>query len=188
MASMTSMTGSPARGAYTGTARLLHWLIVMLLIVQFIIAWTMPDMRRDTPVTTLIDLHFSFGMLILFIAVIRLAWRVTHVEPAPEDGMPPWQLLASRLVHWLLYLLLVVVPILGWLNASWRGYPVTLFGLFEMPKLIATRADGWHFTGDLHGLLANYAMLALVGIHVTAALYHRFIRRDGVMQRMLPGV
>ncbi len=62
-----------------------------------------------------------------------------------------------------------------------------MFGLFELPKLIATRAAGWGWTGDVHGLLANYVMLALVGLHVAAALYHYFIRRDGVLQRMLPG-
>jgi len=174
--------------AYTGTARLLHWLIVALLIVQFIIAWTMPGLRRNTPLTTIIDLHFSFGMLILFVAIIRLIWRVTHREPEPEDGLPPWQVASARVMHWLLYLLLFVVPILGWINASWRGYPVTLFGLFEMPALVAKRAPNWGFTGDLHGLLANYLLLALVGIHVAAALYHHFIRRDGVLRRMLPGV
>jgi cytochrome b561 len=184
---MTSITSSSAKPAYTGTARLLHWLIVALLIVQFIIAWIMPEMRRDTPLTTLIDLHFSFGMAILLVAILRLIWRVTHAEPEPEDGLPPWQVASARVMHWLLYLLLFVVPILGWINASWRGYPVTLFGLFEMPKLVADHAPNWRFTGDLHGLLANYVLLALVGIHVAAALYHYFIRRDGVLQRMLPG-
>ena len=89
-------------------------------------------------------------------------------------------------MYWLLYLLLFVLPILGWINASWRGFPVIMFGL-ELPKLVATRAPGWRWTGDVHGLLANYLMLTLVGLHVAAALYHYFIRRDGVLQRMLPG-
>ena len=62
-----------------------------------------------------------------------------------------------------------------------------MFGLFDLPKLIATRAPGFGWTGDVHGLLANYAMLALVGLHIAAALYHYFIRRDRVLQRMLPG-
>jgi cytochrome b561 len=79
------------------------------------------------------------------------------------------------------------MPILGWINASWRGMPVTLFGLFGLPKLIGTRAPGWAWTGDVHDLLASYAILTLVGLHVAAALYHYFIRRDGVLQRMLPG-
>ena len=170
---------------YTGTAKILHWTVVVLLIAQFIFAWTMPDIRRDTPVTTLISLHFTFGVIILAVAVLRLLWRLTHAEPSPEDGLPPWQTQSARVVHWLLYLLLFVVPVLGWINASWRGMPIVMFGL-ELPTLIAKRAPGFGWTGDLHGLLANYLMLALVGLHVAAALYHYFMRRDGVLQRMLP--
>ena len=80
------MTNTQAAAGYTGTAKLLHWLILALLIAQFLFAWTMPHMRRDTPVTTLISLHFTFGMFVLAIAVVRLGWRVTQGEPAPEDG------------------------------------------------------------------------------------------------------
>lgn len=171
---------------YTSTAKILHWLIVVLVVAQFIVAWTMPHIGRNTPVTTLISLHFSFGVMILVVAIVRLAWRATHGEPVPLDGMPPWQVQSARLVHWLLYVLLLVVPVLGWMNASWRGMPLVLFGI-EMPKLVATRAPGWGWTGDVHSLLAYYAMLTLVGLHVTAGLYHYFIRRDDVLQRMLPG-
>ena len=171
--------------AYTGTAKSLHWLILALLIVQFVLAWMMPHIGRNTPLTTLIDFHFSFGLLILFVVAIRLIWRLTHSEPEREAGVPPWQHQTAQIVHWLLYLLLFVVPILGWINANWRGYSVTLFGLFQMPEVMATRAPGWSWTGDLHTLLAMYAMLPLIGLHVAAALYHHVIRRDRVLQRML---
>jgi len=171
---------------YTGTAKALHWTIVALLIVQFIAAWTMPDIKRDTKPDTLINLHISVGVLILFVAVLRLTWRAGHPEPPPEDGLPPRQVQSARAVHWLLYALLFVLPVLGWLNASWRGFPVIMFGL-ELPKLLATRAPGGGWTGDVHALLATYGLLTLVGLHVAAALNHYFIRRDGVLQRMLPG-
>jgi cytochrome b561 len=171
---------------YTGTAKSLHWLIVALLIGQFIFAWTMPEIHRDTPVTTLISLHFTFGIMILGVAIVRLAWRVTHGEPAPLDGVPPWQTASARVVHWLLFTLLFVLPMLGWINASWRGMPIVMFGL-ELPRLVATRAPGWGWTGDVHALLAYYVMLTLIGLHVLAALYHYFWRGDGVLQRMLPG-
>ena len=127
--------------SYTGTAKTLHWVILALMIAQFIFAWTMPAIRRDTPVTTLISLHFTFGMIILAVAVVRLGWRLTHGEPAPEDGMPPWQQQSARAVHWLLYVLLFVVPILGWINASYRGMPIVMFGL-ELPTLITKGAPG----------------------------------------------
>jgi cytochrome b561 len=174
------------RSAYTGTAKTLHWLILVLLIAQFIFAWTMPHIGRDTPVTTLISLHFTFGIIILAVAIFRLLWRLTHGEPEPEDGLPPWQQYSARVVHWLLYLLLFVIPVLGWINASYRGMPLVMFGA-ELPKLVATRSPGWGWSGDVHVLLAEYGMLTLVGLHALAALYHYFVRRDGVLQRMLPG-
>ena len=171
---------------YAGAAKFLHWLIVALLIVQFVLAWAMPEIHRDTKPETLINLHLSFGVLILLVAVVRLAWRATHAEPPPEDGLPPWQMQSARITHWLLYALLFVLPILGWINACWRGFPVSVFGLFELPKLVATRAPGFGWTGDVHTLLAYFVLLTLVGLHAAAGLYHYFIRRDHVLQRMLP--
>jgi cytochrome b561 len=180
------MNNSDAHPGYTGLAKFLHWAILALLIVQFIVAWAMPHIGRNTKPDTLINLHLSFGVLILAVALVRLGWRMMHVEPPPADGLPPWQVQSARVMHWLLYVLLFVVPVLGWVNASWRGFPVSPFGLFELPKLLATRAPGFGWTGDVHNALANYAMLALVGLHAGAALYHYFVRRDGVLQRMLP--
>jgi cytochrome b561 len=181
------MASSRISAGYTGTAKLLHWLILALLIAQFIVAWSMPHIGRNTRPDTVINLHISIGVLILLVAVVRLAWRFTHGEPAPLDGLPPWQLATARVIHWLLYVLLFVLPLLGWANASWRGFPVALFGL-ELPKLMATRAPGFAWTGDVHTLLAYWVLLTLVGLHVAAALYHYFVRRDRVLQRMLPGV
>ncbi|HZQ11747.1 MAG TPA: cytochrome b [Pseudolabrys sp.] len=172
--------------SYTSTAKFLHWLILALLVVQFAVAWSMPHIGRNTPVTTLISLHFTLGIVILAVALVRLAWRAAQGEPEPEDGLPPWQTASARIVHWLLYLLLLALPLLGWINASWRGMPVVMAGL-ELPKLVATRAPGWGWTGDVHEVLSNYVLLALVGLHVAAALYHHFIRGDRVLQRMLPG-
>jgi cytochrome b561 len=171
--------------SYTSTAKSLHWLILALLVVQFTAAWTMPHIGRNTPVTALISVHFTMGIVILAVAVVRLGWRATHGEPEPEAGVPRWQTTLARIVHWLLYLLLFILPIIGWINASWRGMPIVMFGL-ELPHLVAAPAAGWGWTGDVHSLLANYLLLALVGLHVAAALYHYFIRRDGVLQRMLP--
>ena len=177
-----------AQPRYTRTAIFLHWLILALLIAQYSIAWTMPHIGRNTPVSTLIGLHFSIGVLILGVIIIRLIWRAIHGEPTPLAGVPPWQVRSARVIHWLLYLLLVIVPVLGWINASYRGMPVMFFGLVQVPPLVGTHAAAWRWTGDIHTLIAEYAILPLVGLHVAAALYHYFIRRDRVLQRMLPGV
>lgn len=176
------------QGRYTRTAKVLHWLVFALLVAQYAIGWTMPHIGRNTPVTTLISLHFSIGVLILGVIIVRLIWRVIHGEPASEAGVPSWQVNSARVVHWLLYLLLLVVPLLGWLNASYRGMPLTLFGLVHVPQLVGDHAAGWGWTGDIHMLVAEYAILPLVGLHVASALYHYFIRHDRVLQRMLPSV
>ena len=181
------MATTGTSSGYSGLAKIFHWAIVVLLIVQFTVAWTMPHIGRNTQPDTLINLHLSFGVLILALAIVRLGWRVIRGELEPAAGLAPWELHSARTVYWLFYLLLFMVPILGWISASWRGFPVTLFGLIELPKLMATRAPGWNWTGDVHSLLSNYVMLTLVGLHVAAALYHYFVRRDGVMQRMFPG-
>jgi cytochrome b561 len=147
----------------------------------------MPHIRRDTQPEILINLHLSLGALMLIVVVLRLVWRLSHAEPLPAAGLPPWMERSARVVHNLLYVLLIAAPILGWMNASFRGFPVTLFGLVDLPSLMAKRAPGFGWTGDVHGLLATYALLGLIGLHVAAALYHWRIRRDGVLQRMLPG-
>ena len=132
---------------YTPVAKLLHWLIVALLIAQYAVAWNMPHIGRNTTPDTLINLHFSFGVLILAAAILRLAWRWTHPEPAPLDGIPPWQANSARAMHMALYAMLFVIPLLGWINASWRGFDVSVFGLATLPKLVGTRATGFAWTG-----------------------------------------
>jgi cytochrome b561 len=172
---------------YTQFAKIMHWLIVALLVFQYVVAWTMPNIGRNTTPEFLINQHFSLGVLILIAVAVRLGWRWTHREPSPAAGVPPWQVHGSRAVHYLLYFLLFVIPILGWMNASFRGFDVTFFGLFKLPQLVSPRAPGFAWTGDIHSLASTYLLLGFAGLHVAAALYHWLIRKDRVLQRMLPG-
>src|SRR5665213_829975 len=112
------MTGNArvTAGGYTPTAKVLHWLVVALLLAQYTIAWNMPHIGRNTKPDTIINLHFSLGVLVFVVVLVRLAWRWTHAEPVPLDGIPPWQVTTARLVHGLLYALLLVIPVLGWMN------------------------------------------------------------------------
>jgi cytochrome b561 len=102
-----------------------------LLAVQFAVAWSMPHIGQDTVPEQLINFHFSLGVLLLGVAAVRLAWRRTHPEPGPLDGLPRWEVSSARTVHVLLYVLLFDLPILGWMNASYRGFDVSFFGLFS---------------------------------------------------------
>jgi len=173
--------------SYSPFAKFLHWLVVALIIAQFVIGYLMPHIGRNTQPNTIINLHFSFGVVILAVVIVRLLWRWTHPEPTPLDGIPGAMVWSARLVHYALYLMLIVIPVLGWMNASWRGFDVSVFGLFTLPRLMAARAPGFGWTGDVHVSLSWYFMLGFIAVHVAAALYHALVRRDGVLARMLPG-
>ena len=171
---------------YGGVAKFLHWLIVVLLIAQFAVAWTMPDINPRTPPDTLVDLHFSIGVTILFLALLRLVWRWRYPVPLISDNVPAWQDWAARTTHALLYLLLFLLPILGWVDAGFRALPIHFYEMVTIPPIVPAVRSLAGRTGDIHTLL-SYVLLGIVGLHVLAALYHHFWLRDRVLLRMLPG-
>jgi cytochrome b561 len=170
---------------YSGVAKTLHWLVFALVLAQYVVAILMPDIGRGTVPGTLINLHMSFGATILAAVIVRWLWRLTHPVPLATAELPAIEQRSARVLHALLYVLLVVGPFLGWINASARDWTITVFGLFTLPHLVAPHSRIGMQAGDLHTFLA-WTFLVLIGLHVAAALYHYFIRRDGVLQRMLP--
>lgn len=169
--------------AYNGGAKLLHWLVVALLGVQFAIAWTMPDIHKDTKPVDLIAWHLSVGTCILLVMLVRLAWRAASTVPPPPTDLPASLRLLSRATHFLLYALLIVLPLLGWINASARGWDVRLFGVVKLPALASSGAPWGREMGDVHQIVA-WVLLGVAGLHVAGALYHQFILRDGLLRRM----
>ena len=169
---------------YGTTAKLLHWLVVALLLVQYLIGWLMPDIHKGPPGAPM-TFHISFGIVILTLIVVRLAWRLAH-PIAPEDSLAPWQRLASEAVHWLLYVLVLATTLTGWLFASYRGWSVSWFYLVPLPMLSGENPAAVKFIDSWHQAM-EWTLLALIGIHAAAALVHHFHYRDRIMQRMLPG-
>ena len=169
---------------YGTTARLLHWLIVALLVVQFPLGWLMPDIHGDMKPGDAMTWHMSIGVVIFALILVRLAWRLTH-PVAPESSQQPWQRVTSEAAHWLLYLLILATTLSGWLFASARGWSISLFFAVPLPMLTGANPplrkaiDGWHQNFE-------WALLILIGVHFGAALLHLFYYRDGVMPRMLP--
>lgn len=167
---------------YGTTAKVLHWLIVALLVVQYAIGWLMPDVHGGPPGVPM-TWHISIGIVILALIVARLCWRLTH-PVAPESSLPPWQRLTSEAVHWLLYVLVLLTTLSGWIFASARGWKVSWFFLVPLPMLtsgsraLARALNGWHQK-------FMWALLIVAGLHVLAAFTHLFYYRDGVMRRML---
>lgn len=175
------MSGPVAVSKYDPFARLLHWLVVLLLVAQYIVAWTMPEIHRGTRPEGLIVVHLDLGAFIIAVMIVRVIWRMVRKEPGVVEGTPFTRSVAY-LTHGLLYLLLIVQPLMGWANASSRGWQVTLFGI-DLPALSPKGSTIGHTLGDAHQVFA-WAMLVVIGLHVAAALYHHFFLRDGVLRRM----
>jgi cytochrome b561 len=170
---------------YGTTAKLFHWLIVALLLVQYPIGWLMPDLHKDMKPGAAMTFHVSVGMTILVLIVLRLVWRLTH-PVAPESSLPPWQRLGSEAMHWLLYALVLATTVTGWLFASFRGWSMSFFFLAPMPMLASNNPGAGKVIDGLHQAM-EWALLVVIGIHVATALVHIFVYRDRIMQRMLPG-
>ncbi|WP_242140965.1 cytochrome b/b6 domain-containing protein, partial [Sphingomonas sp. TREG-RG-20F-R18-01] len=171
------------RHRYSIVARALHWLTVALVVAQFGVAWTMPEIGRGTRPTGLVAWHLSIGTTILVVIVFRLLWRLTHHVPQPPNDLPPLLQLVSRSTHYLLYGLLLMLPLMGWANASSRGWPVKLFAVLPLPQLVPEESTFGHQLGDAH-MTAATLLLVLIGLHVLGALYHLLVLRDQTVQRM----
>lgn len=172
-----------ADARYDKTARLLHWLVVILVAAQFVIGWTMPDVHRDTKPIGEIAWHLGVGTALLAVMGCRIVWRATR-QPPPQSLSRAMRAVAA-LTHGALYVLLLAVPLLGWINASSRAWAVKLGGLVALPSLAPPGSSFGHAMGDVHSVLA-WILLVLIGLHVAGALYHRFVLGDGVLQRMMP--
>jgi len=173
------------RSQYGTTAKVFHWLVVALLLLQFPIGWLMPDIHRGMKPGVPMTFHVSFGIVILALIILRFGWRLAH-PVAPESSLASWQRLTSGAVHWSLYALVLATTVTGWLFASFRGWSVPFFYLFPMPMLASDNASAGKAIDGLHQAM-EWTLLVLIGLHVAAALAHLFIYRDRVMQRMLPG-
>jgi len=176
-----------AQGAtYSTAARRFHWWTFTLLAVQIPVGLFMVRYGAATnfaePTGKLYDGHKLLGLTILLLVAARLVYRLTHGAPADEPTLEPWEKLVSHVTHWAIYALLLIVPLLGWLAISYYG-PFEPFGI-KLPALAAQndeRATRFFF---LH-MVAAYALIVLLGMHVGAALFHYVIRKDGVLRRML---
>jgi cytochrome b561 len=162
-----------------------HWLIVALLAIQLPLGWLMPDIHRGMKPGIAMSLHVSIGMTILLLIVLRFVWRLTH-PVAPETNLPPWQRVSSELVHWLLYVVVLLTTLSGWVQASAKGWTIYLFGAVALPRLVERGSALGRSIGDWHELL-TWVLLGLVGLHIATTFLHLFIYRDRVMYRMLPG-
>ncbi len=182
---------------YGNVAMAFHWLIAALIVANLGLGlWFGEFMTRHDPLLfPVVQIHKSIGLTVLVLSVLRLGWRLINPVPALPRGMSAWMRVMAHLSHFGLYFLMIVIPLTGWLlvSASPLGNPTNYFFLFNWPNLplfTGMTREALHPVHELfsttHVVLA-WLSIAAVLLHVGAALYHHFLRRDDVLRRMLPG-
>jgi len=165
--------------------QVLHWGLFGLIIAQFVTEYFMKSLPKGAEKWWYYDLHKSLGITVLMLVVVRLGWRFSNPVPRPPAGVPPWQRRTAALSHGLLYTLLFMMPVAGFIGSKAGGYKASWFGLFEMPDLFG-KDDGINTIAEAIHTYGSYAIYAIVGVHVAAALYHHVVLKDDVLRRMLP--
>jgi cytochrome b561 len=180
--------GITAARRYSLGAIAFHWIIALLILLNFLGAWESHDLPPAEKAYAMAG-HKAFGMTILTLSVLRLLWRLTHRAPPLLETLKSWEAALAKVTHWLFYFLMIAIPSAGWAmhSAFSGGKPVSFFGLFAFPGLpLAQDKEMAGLFHELHESLATL-MLFLLALHVAAALKHQFYDHDGTFRRMLPG-
>lgn len=190
------MSLSAQTGRYSNVAVALHWLVAIGIIFNLWKGLGFEDLEaaHSSQLRAAIDLHKSIGITVIGLVTMRILWKIGHPAPGPMAGLQPWERKLSVGVHHLLYLLMVLVPLSGWLHDSaWSGaasHPMVLFGVvpwFRLPlfgAMAAATRDFWHdVLGGVHGISAK-VLIGAVLLHVVGALKHQFIDGKAQFRRM----
>jgi len=182
--------GAPAMGgarpAYSLTARALHWTTAILVLFMLPLGIVIVNEWGGPLKDPLYDLHRSIGTLIIPLVVLRLAYRLAHPPSPLPDDLPAIQRSAAHATHWGLYALLVIQPFVGWVATSAYGAVITVFGLFVLPPIWSQDRALSERLFVVHAVI-GLAIAGLAAIHIGAALYHHFVRKDRVLMRMITG-
>jgi len=172
-------------GLFTLPARILHWLMAAMILAMLFIGVGMVASVSERH-AWLLRIHKPLGIAILLLAVVRLAVRLRHPPPPLPADLPMLQKLAAHASHWLLYALMIAMPLVGWAMLSAGGYPVMLSDSLRLPPIFPTNAVAFAVLRHAHAWLAMLLLLTFLA-HLGAALYHGLIRRDGVLANMVGG-
>ena len=170
---------------YTATAKLLHWLIALMIFGMLAFGFYMTGLDLSPTKLELYSWHKWAGVTVFMLVLVRLAWRIGHKPPALPAHMPAIERLAAHAGHHLLYVLMLAIPLSGWLMSSAKGFQTVWFGVLPLPDLLTKDKALGNLLETVHVVL-NYTLIAVLLGHVGAALKHHFIDRDDVLTRMLP--
>ncbi len=187
------MLRSTLSPSYNAVAKTLHWLIAWAIIGMLALGWIMTSMANTPLKFSLFQWHKSIGITILLLSLIRLGWRLTHTAPPLPATMPGWEKIAAQAAHALFYVLIIAMPLTGWVivSASPLNLPTILYGIVPWPHLpvipdLGNKKEIGHAFGWVHGKLA-FLIAGLLVLHIGAAWKHHLIDRDDVLTRMAPG-
>lgn len=170
---------------YTSTAKALHWLMAILLFGLLALGFYMQDLPLSPAKLQLYSWHKWAGVSAFLLVLCRLAWRTAHRPPALPAGMPKLVQFAAHAGHGLLYLLMIAIPLTGWLMSSAKGFQTVWFGILPLPDLLAKDKELGNLLALVHKSL-NLLFVAVLAGHIGAALKHHFIDKDDILTRMLP--
>jgi cytochrome b561 len=166
-------------------AQLLHWSIAALVIALALLGLLMQELPMSPDKVRLYALHKSLGLTALALVLLRLGWRLFDRRPPWPSAMPAWERIVAACAHWLMYLLLLVIPLSGWLYNSAANFPLRWFGLVRIPPLADADPELKALALALHNW-SFYLLAVLFVVHVAAALKHHYHDRDRTLVSMLP--
>lgn len=164
----------------------LHWLIAIAIVAMLAIGLIMDDMARGPDRTALLDVHKSLGTAVLVLVALRILWRWRNGFPVPVGPLPRWQHQAARAVHWLLLVATLLMPLSGMVMTVAGGHALPFFGLTLVDEGAMEQATLREIGDAMHGTLA-WILMALIAVHLLAALKHHLVDRDATLRRMLGG-
>jgi cytochrome b561 len=177
----------PDSSRYTATAVALHWAMALLIVAAFAIGFYAVALAVSPLKLKLFSWHKWIGVTVFLLLLARLAWRFRHPAPPLPATMRAWERSLAAMTHAALYVLMLALPVSGWLMSSAAGFPVVYFGVLPLPDLVGKDKALADALKLLHYAL-NKTLLALVLLHAAAALKHHFLDRDTILTRMLPGL
>jgi cytochrome b561 len=171
--------------SWNGVAKAFHWLIAALIFAQFALGWLASSGRLSPAKLNLFVWHKSVGILILALVLLRLLWRLATPAPSLPAEIPAWERAAARVSHVLLYVLMLALPLSGWVINSAAAVPLRIFWLIPFPAIAAPDRRTEEFASSVHFWLF-VLLAALLLLHVAAALRHHFVKHNDVLTWMLP--
>ena len=177
---------TPTSLHYTHTAKSLHWLMALMIFGLLALGFYMSDLPLSPDKLQYYAWHKWAGVSVFVLVWLRLAWRVTHRPPALPGSMPRHMQWAAHAGHALLYVLMIAIPLSGWLMSSAKGVQTVWFGVLPIPDLLAKDKELGRTLAELHEAL-NIGLLLLIAGHAAAAFFHHFFLKDDTLRRMLPG-